>query len=115
MKQREIKFRAWDNVDYMSKPFTLNDIVHNRISFASDATIMQYTGRKDEKDVEIYEGDIVRCGNGDIDKVEWGEHDACFNVSGYYSQSDDYPTMAFIEGGPFEVLGNVHQNPDLLK
>jgi hypothetical protein len=39
--------------------------------------------------------------------------DACFNVSDYYQSSNDYPTMAFMEGQPFEVIGNIYDNPDL--
>ena len=76
---------------------------------------LQYTGLKDENGREIYESDIVRCVNDHVGAVEWEEHDCCFNVDGYYNSSDDYPTMAFGEGQPFEIIGNIHENPDLLK
>lgn len=46
---REIKFRAWDNDDYMSSPFTLQDIQAGRIEWTEDVKIMQYTGLKDKK------------------------------------------------------------------
>ncbi len=84
---REIKFRAWN----------------------SESEIMIYSD-KPEGD---YWGDIVRCINNHTGVIEWEKHDACFNVSDYYQSSNDYPTMAFMEGQPFEVIGNIYDNPDL--
>ena len=69
-------------------------------------TIGQRIGREDKHGNAIYEGHVVKCVNGHIGVVVWVEHDCCFNVSGYYSSYDDYTTMAFMEGGPFEILGN---------
>jgi hypothetical protein len=57
---REIKFRVWDNVDYRSTPFTLQDLQDKTIQFTNDCKVLQYTGLKDKNGKEIYEGDIVR-------------------------------------------------------
>ncbi len=75
----------------------------------------QYAGLKDVNGVEIYEGDVVMCNNQHKGVIEWEENDYCFNVSDYYCSSNDYPTMAFMEGQPFVVIGNIHQNPELLE
>jgi uncharacterized phage protein (TIGR01671 family) len=81
----------------------------------SDHELMQFTGLLDKNGKEIYEGDIVICINGHEGVVEWEKSDCCFNVTGYYNASNDYPSMAFMEGQPFEVIGNIYENPELLE
>ena len=114
---REIKFRAFDGVDYMTKPFTLLDIQNGKIQFASsDTKIMQFTGLKDKMGADIYEGDIVivtePASNGMAEivhnpvAVTWHEEIAGFNL-GYVSNTMDI----FYD---YEIIGNVHQNPDIL-
>lgn len=108
-----IKFRVWDNVDYMSKPFTLLDVQRRLTQFTHDCTVMSFTGFTDIKGVEIYEGDLiekdddkfVRCGVVSFIRGCWmvasksGER--YFNLHWYLSQA--------------EVIGNIHQHPELLE
>ena len=74
MNNREIKFRIWDNVDYMTSPFTLYDIQSGRIKFTKNGlTIMQFTGLHDKSGVEIYEGDLINYAK----KESWCKNEKC--------------------------------------
>lgn len=104
---REISFRAWDNVDYMSKPFTLFDIQNGAIQFASDTVFMQATGLRDCNGIDIYEGDILCWPKYEGRKYQtrwvmtWNEERAAWND---YSPREEA-----------KIIGNVYQNSDLLK
>ena len=102
---REIKFRVWDNVDYMSKPFTLHSLMGaNRTEFTSECVVMQYTGLKDKSGNEIYEGDVLELKNqrGSLTgAMKWDE-----TRNGW---------LQFEPLDRFEVIGNIYENPELIK
>jgi len=128
---REIKFRCWDKMGekmhYQEKQ-SLKEWF-NRYG-SNSFVMMQYTGFKDRKGKEVYEGDIINFttiisqsaslppemdkelenqGYGGKTKiqrsVEFEKHE-CFNGTCY-----GYP----FPNEDIEVTGNIYENPNLLK
>ena len=123
---REIKFRVWDNIDYMSKPYDLNEIQFGKIQFTKDCIIMQFTGLKDMNGQDIYEGDVLQCEFiPSYFGVEWNNEVSCYD---WYVMTETKKLGASLakanEDAPkktdkpfsqiIEVIGNIYENPDLL-
>lgn len=73
-------------------------------------SIQQYTGLKDKNNKEIYEGDICKCrGLGTIETV------IVKDIRQIPVQVSAWPTIYGKENGECEVIGNIYQNPELLK
>jgi len=77
----------------------------------SSLSVMQYIGRKDINDKKIYNDFMVQCDLGIKYKVifsnEWCAFMLIENKTG--RQVIIYPEMKL------EVVGNIHQNPELLE
>jgi len=113
MEQREIKFRVWDKEEkkFISQSitddwditirfdgiFVSNDGAIDGTASGERLILIQYVGLKDKNKKEIYEGDIVsggeivswRGGAWGYDNIVWSDN--------------------------IEVLGNIYENPELLK
>tara|TARA_R110000803_G_scaffold166585_1_gene229856 strand:- start:474 stop:791 length:318 start_codon:yes stop_codon:yes gene_type:complete len=103
---RELKFRAWrhgggdprvEGAMHYSYPFMTNFWI-DELEWDLASEVMQYTGLKDGNDKEIYEGDLL-------------------HIYGYGVYQVEYPSIelfeAASEGDIGDILGNIHENPEL--
>jgi len=85
---------------------------------------MQYTGLKDKNGVEIYEGDLLETDmNKKVFEIVFLNYSWCatsvrtksnWNLNETYSLSD-YLRNLKKGSANFEVIGNIYQNPELIK
>jgi len=138
--KREIKFRVWHKVEKRYLPLSEGTGSDHRVltidagtgnvsmfnvyglespvNYSSeDVVIEQFTGLKDKNGKDIYDGDILESypnkdtvfsvsfgKSGDYKRYGWclnGYMNRCYSM-------DDCPTK-------MQVIGNIHDNPELLK
>jgi hypothetical protein len=117
---REIKFRAWDKKNSKwiflleNTRYFLNlcggSVFDNKLGEYLDTGIEQFTGLLDRNGKEIYEGDILLneyVGGGEAYVVDFTPH--------WFHHEIEYGLIDKGMGHAFAVIGNIHQNPELLK
>lgn len=84
---------------------------------------MQFTGLKDKNGKEIYEGDIFREIYDDDQRdakivfytvVRWDEKNACFFTGEVEQENAELFDLDEV-AAQFEVIGNIYENPELLR
>lgn len=136
---REIKFRAWDNEDkemyYSDKNCVVSyDNVGESIFLLGDKTgkelanyeLMQYTNMKDRNGKEIYEGDILIVVTYSYEEplidttcvVKYDNEHCLYNFTEIgYGEIYSYSMIEIGDSFKYEleVIGNIHENPELLE
>lgn len=123
---RDRRYRAWDDgVMVYSDSFKddRNYGAYDYIRFffekiRGDAIVMDYSGIKDRKDQPIYEGDICRFADKYNYYVVFEDTQfICYHVVkdwgrwGPLHRINDHDLLKY----PFEVIGNIYENPEFLK
>ncbi|MFA5324336.1 MAG: YopX family protein [Smithella sp.] len=119
---RPIKFRAWDKVKKIMTPVAGvwfgDDGSAMTVTFepapktkwyvglvqGENGILLQFTGLLDKNGREVYEGDIVQNG------VKRGE---VYQQYGYWTATNIGQSLWSPEA--IEVIGNIYENPELLK
>ena len=84
------------------------ELLIDEVSVVKPKTVGQFTGVTDKNGVKIFEGDILLFGDKSF-AVEWQNDIVGF---GYFYTSDRFLGC---DGMNSEVIGNVHENTELLK
>lgn len=138
---RDIKFRVWDNAvkkfdnsnDYAIS--AKGELLYNHYQWEygladcglpenkNKFTVQQFTGLKDHKKVDCYEGDIVRYFNlppfeisyGLLGEVTFLNGCFCIKCRDKSTGGNKSWITEFDELDYFEVVGNTMETPELLK
>lgn len=119
-----IKFRAWDNECKVIRDYDeLKGLTLDALD-ASDFELEQYTGLTDVNGKEIYIGDIVNAWsdmselvmeptvNEIVSEDLFGRPGMFLNPAGLHLIE---PCLHDSWGSKFKIIGNVHENPELLE
>lgn len=138
MKLQDFDFRVWDNVNKkffknpcVAKPFKKDEFIFGELIIVTsskefkqikgDFEIEFYTGKKDCNGKKIYEGDIIkkkkmhRDGITHISEVFSEVKEVCFIDFRIHITRRGFSIYRSFRPEELEVIGNIHENPELLK
>jgi len=101
-----IEERNWAYQTYMHKENITNKV-----------DVIRYSSLKDINGKEVYEGDILGgYGKWVVTYVDDTDSASLGMPMGWYEQRDNFESWRQLEvGDDVEVIGNIYENPDLLK
>ena len=128
---RPVKFRAWDTTmkkmrEVVAMDFGVPGVVAVHLGGGEKVyhpffELMQFTGLHDKNGKEIYEGDIVTrsVGKGASNRlitfiVSWSRLFAGFYLRSV-NRGDGGQRVLRNDPRLMEIVGNIHENPELLK
>ena len=117
---REILFRMYDGVKMVYDGLVIynGELYEDWRAFEdgikSDNPLMQYTGLDDKNGVKIFEGDVVRY----LNSIESGNgvviFDTCAFLFNWIDIDETDSLLRYFQcSEELEVIGNVHDNPEV--
>lgn len=113
MNLDRLKYRYWQHTDWHDDKSPLKAIYCNAVD-GCDPTIAVSdfefcTGLKDKNGNLIYEGDIVRCSDGNVYNICWSDSAMIMIAVNTTTKIGDaiYKLKCYDE---FEIIGNIHTN-----
>jgi hypothetical protein len=127
---REIKFRAWDGISKKMWHNVTFDACHIYGEYSDELEgpngtmprwdtnpLMQFTGLRDKTGKEIWEGDIL--GGIYQSPIKWCDKCKQFQLTsevfGCMACLGDVHWSEIVADETVEVIGNIHDNPELLE
>jgi uncharacterized phage protein (TIGR01671 family) len=133
---RPFRFRIWNKVKKHWTNYGINllgenvlmgyvgwDVFENKsipLIELNDLVVTQYTGINDSEGKEIYEGDLIEIKeySNESDKFKTQIYEVIWMSPFYYAKSIEDPNICNdLDMNPqyFKVVGNIFENPELLK
>ena len=127
---REIKFRVW--IPDLNKMVYLDNMWHCReyksLAFSgkvgmdfgytdgiTEYNVMQFTGLKDKKGKEIYEGDIAEIEFGKEAEIKYIKNAGGFFLEIHHKVSKEQIQLTKSWAEEIEIIGNKYEDGDLIE
>lgn len=137
---RTIKFRVWndktkswihgpnsrpdlDGINLFGENVLLGNLLNGvSIEDLNEIHTLQYTGLKDKNGKSIFEGDVIRIQTSDDpEDLQWELLQVCF-ISGKFAlfnegilDFENFIVSSDRTKADVEIVGNIFENPDLIK